>query len=207
MLLNTEQAATDDPRLTQTTFHSNPGEYLSAAIAYGQGGHEASPGDSLAPFYQDPSQRVLAIVLYAADYMTVFVVKVEALLRLARERGSADIEWEEWRAYVVMVSFRQELRPRLWVSGSRLLSIELNPDSDLVSWMDVLDFSPWESALHVETVSHAFPDFVWGILPPIDSNILELPCDTIEIVFLNCGHDSLVYLMVRIPRSLNLVKT
>ena len=85
MLSNTEQATTDDPKLAQATFHFDPDEYSSVGMVYGQGEHEASPEDLLAPFYQDPSQQVLTIRLH--DHIFDFVVRIEVLLKLARGRG------------------------------------------------------------------------------------------------------------------------
>ena len=205
VLLNMEQASTDDPQLTQTTFRFGPCEYSTVETVYGQGGHEASPEDSLAPFYQDPFQRVLTIRLHGAHHIPDFVVKVEVLLKLARERGGADVEWEQWKTYVVKVNFMAE--SDLWASGSRFFSMELDIDSDHVSWVDVFGFSPRASAQYVDTVSYVTQGTVWRVLDQNDMDSLKLPWDIEEIRFSNCGHDSLVFLVVRISRSMNYAKT
>ena len=140
-------------------------------------------------------------------------MKVEVLLKLAREQEGADVEWEQWRALVVVVDVGVNFESSLYVSGSRLFSIEWDtesPDeSSDVSWMDVLDFNPRESARYVEAVSPGTQGFTWEILRPSGSDMdsFELPWNIDLIQFSNCGNDSLVYLVVRIPRSLNLAKT
>ena len=208
--MNTEQTTTDDPKPTQTTFHFDPGEYSDVKMVCGQGVHEASLEDTLAPFYRDPYQRVLAVRL---DGCHDFAVKVEVLLKLARQQGGADVEWEQWRAHAVVVDVGVNFESRLYVPGSRLFSIEWDiessDESSDVSWMNVLDLNPRASARYVGAVSSGTQGFTWEILRPGDSDMdsFELPWDIDLIRFSNCGNDSLVYLVVRIPRSLNLAKS
>ena len=94
MLLNTEQATTGDSKLTQTTFHFEP-RAGTPEILIDKGEQKASPEeDLLAPFYQDPSQRMLAMKVYKHSHTSIFVVKTGVLLGLARKWGGADLEWE-----------------------------------------------------------------------------------------------------------------
>ena len=69
--------------------------------------------------------------------------------------------------------------------------------------MDVFYFSL--RVRRVETASHVVQDFVCqGVLCLSDVDSLW---DNDVVRISNCSHDSLAYLMVRMPRSLNLAKT
>ena len=151
VLLNTEQRV-DDPKLAQTTFRldTHKDRYVETfCLHLDQGGHEPTPEeDSLAPFYQDPSQRMLALEFRRGR--SVFVVKTEVLLELARERGGAELGWEQWRAHVVEV-ISHDTSESLWISGSRLFCVREDCGDAQVY---VYDFSPRGSAGCIRKVAH-----------------------------------------------------
>ena len=197
MLLNTEQATTDDAALAQTTFHFDPDAHLNLKIAYlhlDQGGHKPSREEGLlAPFYPDTSQRVLAVQFH--DYhQSVFAMKTEILLRLAQGRGGTDVYWAQWGAHTVEIL--PETPDALWISGPRLFrafGAELEDDR---AWIDVYDFSAQGSARRLEERTNR-DDVVQQITWP-SVRRHQLPWDGSSIHFGNGGHDSVVFLTVSI---------
>jgi len=208
VLFNTEQTPIDHPTLVQTTFHFDPREHFDVdgiRLQLDQGGYEPSPEEaSLAPFYQDASQRVLVVEFYS--YESAFVMKVEALLELAREQGGADLEWEQWNAHVVEIQTRGGIV--LWVSGPRVFCICRTEQANEETWMNVHDFSPREFARCVETVTNSRDGMFLrrvGWPPSVEKHHLPWHAPTIQ--FSDGGHDSIVLLLVNLPRSPNLTKT
>ena len=191
MLLNTEQTITGNPALAQTTFHFDPHEHLDVkeiCLYLDQGGYKPSPEEDLiTPFYQDASQRVIATGFHECD--SVFVMKTEVLLRLARERRGMGLEWEQWKSHAV------EIQPGccvdLWVSGPRLFCISRGGRDDGEASMGVYDFSAQASAWCMQTVTDedGRPN----------SQIYGLPWDGSAIYLSNGGHDSIAVLMVSTP--------
>jgi len=189
--------------MTQTTFHFDHLDVDAVRLQLDQGGYKPSPEEaSLAPFYQDASQRVLAVEFYS--YESAFVMKTEALLKLARERGGADLEWEQWNAHAVEVQTRGGIV--LWVSGPRVFYICRTGQANGETWMNVHDFSPRESARCVETVTNSrdgrFLRRV-GWPPSVEK---RLPWHAPTIQFSDGGHDSIILLLVNDLRSPNLTK-
>ena len=147
--LNTEQTV-DDPKLAQTTFWLDSREvrYVEAPGLYiDQSRHEPTPEeDSLTPFYQDSSQRILAIDVFQRK--SVFVVKTEVLLELARGRGGMELEWGQWRTCVVKI-LSHESRC-FWVSGPRLFTVHRSVRRTSDPRVHAYDFSPRAFARRVE---------------------------------------------------------
>lgn len=107
----------------QTSFHLSP-YFRDSGHLYPileRGAHKPSPAESLAPFYQDPAQRIVALSMTYADYYLVF--QAEALLRMAEDRKGCEIEWDEWKKIVLIPSIRELDPVNVWVSGSHLLCI------------------------------------------------------------------------------------
>ena len=195
VLLNTEQTV-DDPKLAQTTFwlESHGNQYVETFFLHlEQGGHEPTPEeDLLAPFYQDPSQRMLALELGDQD-VCFLVMKTEVLLELARERGSVELVWEQWKAHVVRVLSVN--KAFLWVSGPRLFCVRC---TDVVenAWVDVYDFSPRASAWHMGEATYGNE----GIVRKMERNVEwhDLPWHPNTMHFVDGGHDSIVFLEVNV---------
>ena len=187
-----EQTA-DDPKLAQTTFWLDTDEDRHVGPSYlhlDEGGHEPTPEeDSLAPFYQDPSQRTLAVEFPRGR--SVFVMKTEVLLELARERGGTELGWWQWKAHVV--EFPVDNTEFLWVSGPRLFCIQRDHWGP---WLDVYDFSPRASALHIEEAVNDEGEIVRTMQPSLGSH--AVPWDADSIYFANSGHDSIVFAGVNV---------
>jgi len=204
VLFNTEPTPID-PTLAQTTFHFDPREHSDVneiRLQLDQGGYKPSPEEaSLAPFYQDASQRVLAVEFYMNE--SAFVMKAEALLKLARERGGADLEWKQWNAHAVEVQTRGGIV--LWVSGPRVFYICRTGQANGETWMNVHDFSPREFARCVETITNSRD---WRLLPRVGwpPGVEKHHLRASAIRFSDSGHDSIVLLLVNVLRSPNLTE-
>ena len=150
VLLNTDQTMTDDPTLAQTTFHFDPDHSGANVVQLNldEGGHEPSLEESsFAPFYQAASQRMLAIDLRRCNL--VFVVKIDALLRLAEEWGGTDLQWGQWKVHTVEVQLGDRPGVAVWISGPRLFCTYRTDGI----WQEVYDFSPRASARRMETTT------------------------------------------------------
>ena len=193
VLLNTEQTV-NDPEQAQTTFlleYHGIRHLETFCLHLDQGGHEPTPEeDSLAPFYQNPSRRILALELSDED---IYVIKTEVLLELARERRGAELVWEQWRAHIVMVNCHDTAF--LWVSGPRLFCARCI-DTGENAWVDVYDFSPRTSARKMGEVTYAYR----GIVREMEGNVEwhDLPWHPDTMHFVNGGHDCIVFLEVNI---------
>lgn len=162
-------------------------------------GYKPSPEEALlAPFHQDVSQRLLAVEFHA--HRSVFVMKTEVLLKLARERGGTSVGWEQWNAHAVEVQLEGGMVP--WVSGPRLVCISgTGRETD----MRMYDFSPREFAKCREEIADGRGGrFLRVILPNVGLGRLLWGGPAIR--FPNGSHDSIAFLMVNIPRSPNLAK-
>jgi hypothetical protein len=119
-LLNTERGTTEDKTFAQITFSYQDDCRKIAPDAidfrFDLGGHEPSREESsLAPFYPDPSQRLLAIELNTSEFS---VIKVETLLGLAREHQRTELRWEEWFTHATRLQ-SQSVRS-FWVSSPQV---------------------------------------------------------------------------------------
>ena len=165
-----------------------------------RGGHKPSSEEALfAPFYQDASQRVIAVQF--DPYECGFVMKAEALLKLAREQRGANLAWEQWNAHAVEIHLKGIMVG--WVSGPRVFYLGCTEGENGETWMDVQDFSPREFAKCVEPVADSrdgrFPRM--GLPPDVEKHYL--PWNAPAIQFSEGGHDSIVVLMVNVSCSRN----
>ena len=120
VFLDTNQTTIDGGELAQTTFYLDHYQHgnSKAVFVSDLGGHGPScEDDTFAPFYPDASHRLLVIEFMGTGCL--FVMKTEALLRLAREREGEELQWGEWKAHVTRISTDVDTR-KLWVSGPRL---------------------------------------------------------------------------------------
>lgn len=177
---------------TQTLFRG-PKSSCCWACLFDAGGRKPSPQDILsAPFYPDPSQRILA--LFPEPWTGFYVTKVETLLKIARERAGEEIRWEEWNSYLIETTWGTHCSTTYhwgyWVSGFRLFS-------SFVDWQDhhrsrnlrVYDFSPHASMKFLHQADDGrklMHPSVAAFHLPWDNN----DCDTRGI---NFGHDSMVF--------------
>ena len=196
VLLNTEQATTDDPGPTRTVFHFDPREHSFVEVMFDRGGYKPSPEEVLlAPFYQDTSQRIFAMKVYKDSHSSIFVMRIELLLKLAREWGGTDLEWEQWGTHAVQVLPGGKSDP--WISGSRLLCMCWTRRNYRGPWVDVYNFSPRASARYVETATEDDGKAVRRMRPSVEGR--RLPWDALEVHFSTGGHDSIAYFTVGSP--------
>ena len=192
VFINTEQPKTDRPKLTRTTFLFEPG-VSTLETFFEKGGQKiSSEEDLLAPFYQDPSQRILVILVSGHPRTSLFVVKIEALLGLAREWGGADLEWGQWGTNMIEVPFEAGLEIHPWVSGCRLFFRCWFYLGDS-AWMDVHDFSPRASARYMEIVCDGNGKFLRNMRPSVRKHVLPW----VFFHFSGGGHDSITHLVVK----------
>ena len=144
-----------------------------------------------APFYPDPSQRILAMSM--DPFWGYYVMKVETLLRFAIERVGEDIQWEEWKTCLIETGPQQTLNAprylRSWVSGFRLFSA-FQALGDRIYDLRVHDFSPHGMAQFL----HLTDDGRKVMRPSVAA--LRLPQYGGYIYEINFGHDSMVVELV-----------
>ena len=185
---NTKQKKVAGEELAQTTFYLDPSEedpWGRVDLVSDLGGHVPSHEDGLfAPFYLDPSQRVLGVEFLGS----VIVTKTETLLKLARDREGDCLQWREWQSHVTRIE-REGYLNKIWVSGPRLCYAEVTESGE--TSMDVYDFGARASAVCVESikdgVAQRFTPSVTQILPwGIDQIINSYGC-----------HDSMTFVLVK----------
>ena len=105
------------------------------------GMHRPSPEDSTAPFYPDPSQRIVALTVRDSCH---FVLRLGALLKFLGSREGSEIQWEEWRNLVIIPSTNLKPRgiTRIWVSGCKFFSLH-STGRGPAAHMETHDFSVW----------------------------------------------------------------
>ena len=193
VFLNAEQPKSDRPKPARTTFRFEPG-VSALETFFEKGGQKASPEeDLLAPFYQDPSQRILAIEVCGHPHVAFFAVKIEALLGLVREWGGADLEWGQWGTNAVEVPFEKGSEVHPWVSGSRLFCRCWFSAFGGDEWVDVYDFSPRASARYMGTVCDGDGKFLRSMRSSVRKQVLPWEL----LYFSDGGHDSVAYFVVK----------
>lgn len=222
MLWDTKEVIqnTYEMRSAQTVFYFDlpQGNYsVTPELISDPGGHVPPREDELfAPFYPDPSRRILAIVNPGDG--ALLVTKTETLLRLALERKGEGLWWREWKSHVTWVP-----PGKFWISGPRVcrahwvrpegtsppVSTLLNfvPGPEMLQAgfpsllrMDVYDFSPQASGRNTEIGEDGR---VQRTAPSATQTLpLSLWQWTCQVFGLYGCHDSLTFVVVRIPRSL-----
>lgn len=88
-----------------------------------RGVHKPSPAESLAPFHQDPTQRIIALRI--ADPPYILVLRMGPLLKLLNGREGTEIPWDQCKDLVVVPSLCHGFPvPRgIKVSGCRLFYV------------------------------------------------------------------------------------
>lgn len=189
ILLHTKEGETAGGKPIQTTFHFDPSGHEGLrpeGLISDLGGHGHSCADDpVAPFYPDASQRLL--VTEFSDH-SLYVMKMEPLLRLAQERKGMDLQWDEWEDHVTWV--RRETRDdSIWVSGLRLCCV--HPADSGKPRMDVYDFSVRAPAKDTETVKGRM------IQRPAPSVSQILPWEVHRAIDADGCSDNITFLVVR----------
>jgi hypothetical protein len=191
--LNTKEATTGGGEILQTTLFFDDDEREDLAmmgLISDLGGHEPSYTDDLfAPFYPDPSQRVLAIDFISYD--GVAVMKEETLLSLVQERKGEVLRWGEWGELVTWVLPGRH-PDGLWVSGPRLRCVYSTDSGEPL--METYDFSARGPSRQTERVGVGE---IQRFAPSVTQN---LPVDEIYDIIAAYGcHDSTTFALVNLP--------
>ena len=109
---------------TQTVFQLSP-DFINSgflSLLLERGVHNPSLAEALAPFHQDPSQRI--VVLCPRFFSYYLVLRVGALLDFLGSHEGAEVGWDGWKRRVFTPSNID--RPEntcIWISGCRLFSL------------------------------------------------------------------------------------
>ena len=122
LLIDTRNDVKGTPIRTVFLLPPRIGDFGYMYLHLEQGAHEPSPAGSLAPFHQDPSQRIAVLEVKRTPYYLVFLV--EALLEF-KDCGRPEIGLDEWKNCVDIpyTLLHEMMRSDVWVSGSRLFAI------------------------------------------------------------------------------------
>jgi hypothetical protein len=188
VLMNTEKDMGGVP--AQTSFQLSP--YFDAigypSLLLERGAHKPSPGERLAPFHQDPTQRIAVLCVSRSPGSLIF--SVETLVQLSEGHEGCEIGWDEWKKHVVAPSIRISGLTGAWVSGCRLFFINSVGD-DPNARMVMYDFSKKGRVEHLSEEDHPDLDGV-RCLSFAGSN-QQLPWDFDELMYINGGGDSVVF--------------
>ena len=156
------------------------------------GAHEPSPAESLAPFHQDPSQRIVVLDLGNAPYY--LVLRAEALLAF-ENRAGPNIRWDAWKGCVVMPLIPDNLMfSDVWVSGCRLFFL-CQQDSSSHTHMEMYDFSLQGRARCLSGSVHEEFSGLRYLLPT--GTRVPIPLDG-RLESCSSGHGSLVFRTVSV---------
>jgi hypothetical protein len=157
----------------QTTFHLSYSTF--PYLTWERGMHNPPHAESLAPFHQDPAQRIIALQFQFDEFF--LVLRVGALLELFKDREGTEIGWDEWKNHVVIPSlFRSVRRLRsVQVSGCRLIYFWLTP-SGSGSVMEVFDFSMQGRAKYLTGLETSGELGTMNLLLPTDC-IVKIPLE------------------------------
>ena len=159
-----------------------------------RGAHKPSLEELRVPFYQDPAQRIVALVMPDRPIYSVF--RVQALLGLLEDREGSEVGWDEWKGSVIIPSIGDGYRRagvRAWVSGCRFFCLDPpKPASSARMNMNVFDFSVQGRVRYLsergidedlEGVRHLSPTEAEG----------QIPWRINELIVPGNGHDSVVF--------------
>ena len=183
----------------QTTFQLSPlfSEFRYPHLVLERGAHKPSSAESLAPFHQDPTQRIVALTTPLSSAHPIFVFRPQALLELSKGREGSEIKWDEWGGCVVTPSIGSEdpeFETAFWVSGCRLFCFH-STNSDQGTGVKLFDFSVRGRAKYLGArVSETLGDVRY--LSPTGADG-QIPWDVQILGDAYCGHESIVLSRVR----------
>ena len=165
-------------------------------------GHVPSPDELMtAPFYPDPTQRILALCYNSPG--RCFVINVELLLELAREREGQYVGWEEWVLHTIEVQVGPP--DHIWVSGCQLyctVSDVADEENDESSHLQIYDFSHAGRSKHLHTLNGAAESGgTRQISPALDGYKLPWNAGDFRYVSPIKGHDTIAFFIVSVFSS------
>ena len=179
----------------QTTFKLSPyfGEFGHPQLLTEQGAHSPAPAELLAPFHQDPAQRIVALVRITSPRYLVF--RAKALLDFLESREGSEIRWDEWKSCVIipLIDPYDPERIDIWVSGCRLFYLDYT-GSGPGSRMKVYDFSLRGRSEYLSNEA----DEGLGVEKRLSSTgvVRHVPWGADELYDVCNGHDSVVFSQV-----------
>jgi hypothetical protein len=162
-------------------------------LLFERGTHEPSPAESQAPFYQDPSQRI--VVLDQTSVLSYLVLRVGALLEFVESREGSEIEWDEWKSLVAIPFVDLSLVDTInaWVSGSRFFFISSFISSS-AAFVRLFDFSMRGRAKYLSgRANERFGDF-----RALFSTGAKAEITRDFMLGMQSGHDSIVFARVSV---------
>ena len=182
----------------QTSFQLSP--YLRdlwrPSLFLERGVHKPSPAEHLAPFYQDPAQRIAALTMPRSLGYLVF--PVEALVGLAEGRDGCEIGWDEWKKHVAIPSIHQPDMDSVWISGCRLFSIA----SFYNGWEAALVMYDFSKKGRVEHLGErADPDLVGVRYLSSTGVYAPLSWGDAELIDICCSRDGVIFFVVSVLHS------
>jgi len=196
MLMDTEKDMGGVP--AQTSFQLPPylRDFGYPLLLLERGVHKPSPTEHLAPFYQDPVQRIVALSM--SKSLDHLVFPVEALVRLAEGREGCEIGWDEWKEHVVIPSIHVPDLANTWVSGCRLFCITFSGYARLDANMEVYDFSKKGRVKYLGELANSG---LGGVRYLSSTGVcLKLPWESFYFAGMDGGHDSVALFIVSVLR-------
>ena len=184
VLVDTEKSVGRSP---VQTFFQLPTHFTDSRSPYLQleeGVHEPSPAESLAPFHQDPSQRIVALDSRSSPYY--LVIRVGALLGFLGSHEGSKIGWDEWKSHVVIPATNPGQWGNLctWVSGCRFFSLCLTDFR-----VEVYDFSMrGRASYRIERVNEDFAG-----VRCLSSTGVRARVQLGHVLSIHSGHGSVVF--------------
>jgi len=188
-------ALMDTEKAVQTLFYL-PSHFCCIehpSILLERGVHKPSPAEYLAPFHQDPTQRIVVLDMPFSS-VGYLVFRLEELLRRVEGREGCEIEWDEWKDCVAIPTIPQPDRARVWVSGSRLFSVTPTSRYEPDARMEVYDFTMNGRARYLSEEINADIGGVRYLLPTEAGASLQWKAE--GLIDANGGHDSAVFMRV-----------
>ncbi|KAF9643654.1 hypothetical protein BDM02DRAFT_1374405 [Thelephora ganbajun] len=167
-------------------------------------GYVPSPDElTTAPFYSDPSQRILALRIGGYGWHGI---SLELLLGFARERQGQNIGWDEWRAYIIGVQTGKIRNfDYIWVSGCRLFCTVYDGTDDggnALYYLRIYDFSHAGRARYLRTLGRPSPNGPTKLISPrLYGYRLPWYCRHLRNATPTTGHDSIVFCVAPDPPS------
>jgi hypothetical protein len=182
----------------QTIFRLSPYSIHSRRICLvlERGVHNPSPAVSLAPFHQDPAQRIIAFsIQYPPHY---YILRVGGLFELLKGREGTEIGWDEWKHHVVIPSLCHAGPSRcvVEVSGCQFFNIfysSTHCDPSRCVEMEVHDFSVQGRAKYLSK-KQLRPCYEVDHLPSTGARVRIGPPG--RCFGLRSGHGSIIFTLV-----------
>ena len=192
--MNTEKFVGGAPARTTFKLFPHFGEFEYPRLLIERGAHSPSPAELLAPFRQDPAQRVVTLVRPISPGYLVF--RVKTLMDFLEVREGSEVAWDEWKSHVVIPSIEPYNPERIdvFVSGCRLFALNsMGPGHG--SWMNLYNFSIGGCAKHLGNWSSE--DL--GAMKCLQSTGIvdhRVPWSVEELSGMHSGHDSVIFSLV-----------